>query len=107
MENRIERVEPIKPKDITNNLEDIIHPAIIKAVNALLKERYRGSSVSIKTKEISNKATQFCSELTEREIYDKKHLDFEPIFRKAGWKVEYKSPDRDESFDPYFSFSAK
>jgi len=105
--NRAERVEPIKPKDIINNLTDIIHPAIIKAVNELLKEKYRGSSVSIKQKEIVSKALSICSEITRNEIFEKNWMDFESVFRKAGWDVRYNSPDRDESFDEYFTFSAK
>ena len=107
MEKRIERVEPIKPKDIMDNLDDIIHPAIIKAVNALLKEKYRGGTVTIKQKDIVSKAKEFCPELTSNEIFDKEHMDFEPIFIKAGWKVTYDKPGYNESYEPYFEFSAK
>ena len=106
--NRAERVEPIKPKDIMNNLSDVIHPAVIKAVNELLKDKYRGSSTSIKQKEIVAKAISLCSEITKDEIFEKKWMDFESIFRKAGWDVHYHSPDYTEnSYDEYFTFSAK
>jgi hypothetical protein len=105
--NRTERVEPIKPKDIMDNLEDIIHPAVIKAVNELLKEQYRGTQVTIKQKDIATKAVALDSSITEEEIYKKKWMDFEHIFYKAGWEVKYNSPDRDESYDEFFQFSAK
>lgn len=101
------KIVPITPKEIMNNLEYIIHPSIIKAVNCLLKERYKGREVIIKQKEIIKKSKEFTPSLTEREIFDDHHMDFESIFRKAGWKVEYHSPDRDESFEEYFRFSAK
>jgi hypothetical protein len=104
---RTERVEPIKPKDIIDNLDDIIHPAVIKAVNTLLKEQYRGGTTRITLKEISKKAKEICPELTTKEMEDKKHLDFEPVFRKAGWKVTYDQPGWDESYDSFFEFSAK
>lgn len=107
MEKRIERVEPIKPKDIMDNLDDIIHPAIIKAVNYILREQYRGSAVTIKQKDITSKAMEFCPELTSKEIFEKKHMDFESIFEKAGWKVRYDKPGYNESYEPYFEFSAK
>jgi hypothetical protein len=104
--SRVKRVEPIKPKDILDNLEDVIHPAVVQAVNELLKEQFRGGSCTIKQKDIESRAKKI-SGVTSTEIYDKKWMDFEPIFRKAGWKVSYNSPDRDEDFDSYFSFSAK
>lgn len=107
MSKRIARVEPVKPKDIIDNLDDIIHPAVIKAVNALLKERYRGGSATIKLKEVIKKAREFCPELTEKEMEEKKYYDFEPVFQKAGWKVKYDQPGYNESYDSYFEFSAK
>lgn len=107
MTKRIERVEPIKPKDIIDNLDDIIHPAIIKAVNFLLKEQFRGGSTAIKQKDIEAKAMEFCSDLTSKEIYDKKHMNFEKVFEKAGWIVKYAKPDWDENYDAYFKFEAK
>jgi len=106
--NRAERVEPIKPKDIMDNLSDVIHPAVIKAVNELLKEKYRGSQVSITQKAIAAKAVSICSDITKDEIFEKKWMDFETIFRKAGWDVRYHSPDYTENYyDEYFTFSAK
>ena len=108
MSNRAERVEPIRPKDIIDNLNDIIHPAIIKAVNELLKEKYRGSQVSITQKDIVSKSISICPELKKDEIFEKKWMDFESIFRKAGWDVRYHSPDYTEDYyNEYFTFSAK
>lgn len=107
MTKRVERVEPIKPKDIMDNLDDIIHPAVIKAVNAILKEQYRGNSVTILQKDIVKKAKELCPGLTSDELFEKKHMDFEPLFRKAGWKVTYDKPGYNESYEPSFEFSAK
>lgn len=107
MTKRIERVEPIKPKDIMDNLDDIIHPAVIKAVNAILKEQYRGDSVTILQKDIVKRAKEFCPELTSAEMFEKKHMDFEPLFKKAGWIVKYDSPAYCETYEPSFEFSAK
>ncbi|HUS50730.1 MAG TPA: hypothetical protein VMZ91_11240 [Candidatus Paceibacterota bacterium] len=105
--NRTERVEPIKPKDIMDNLSDVIHPAIITAVNEILKEQYRGNSATIKQKDIISRALTLCPEITQNEIFDKKWMDFEHIFKKAGWDVKYDGPGYRESYDAYFVFSAK
>lgn len=104
---RTERVEPIKPKDIIDNLDDIIHPAVIKAVNELLKEKYRGSEVNIKQKDIVAKILSINPEITTKEIDEKKWMDFEPIFIKAGWIVKYDKAAYNEDYDSYFTFSAK
>lgn len=98
--------KPITPEFIENNLEYIIHPAVLQAVNELLKENYRpGKSVTIKQKEIVKKSISICQDLTSNEIFEKKWMDFESIFIKAGWKVKYDSPSWDESFEEYFTFS--
>lgn len=107
MSKTINKIKPVTPKEIMENLEYTIHPSIIQAVNCLLKEKYKGKEVSIKQKDILKKAREFTPELTNQKIFDNHYMDFESIFRKAGWKVEYHSPDRDESFEEFFRFSSK
>jgi hypothetical protein len=98
--------KPITPEFIENNLEYIIHPAVLQAVNELLKENYRpGKSVTFTVKKVVNKAMSICPEITSEEILEKRWLDFESIFRNAGWKVKYDSPAWDENYEQYFEFS--
>lgn len=100
-------VKPISPKEIMGDLEEIIPPAIIQAVNNLLKKKYRGSTVSIKQEEIVKEAIRIDSSLTSAKIYDNKWMDFEPIFRKSGWIVSYDKPGWDENYDAFFQFKPK
>ena len=56
------------------------------------------------------KINLFLSSSIDREIYlknqyEKKQLDFEDLYRDAGWKVTYNTPDRDQSFKEYFKFT--
>lgn len=105
--SRTERVEPIKPKDILNNLEDYISPVIIRAVNEILKEQFRGGSVNITTKEIQAKVRQLSPEDGDVILSGNKWMYFEPIFQKAGWNVAYDQPGYSESYDSFYTFSEK
>jgi len=104
--NKEDQVKPISPKEIIDNLEYIIPPAVLRAVNELLKEKFRGSSVSINQSEIIRLATKYDNSLVGK-FFENNYLDFEKVYQKVGWKVTYHSPDRDESFKEYFEFSPK
>jgi hypothetical protein len=100
-------VKAIKPSDIMDNLDTIIDPAVIQAVNEILKEKFRGDSVTILQKDIVSRAIKINSKLTSDILYKNHHLDFEPIFRKAGWSVSYDKPGYNESYEASFEFKPK
>lgn len=99
-------VQAIKPSEIMDNLDTIIDPAVIQAVNEILKEEFRGGSVTIRQKYIVSRAITINPKLTSDILYKNHHLDFEPIFRKAGWSVIYDKPGYNESYEAFFEFSA-
>jgi hypothetical protein len=66
-----------------DNLGKIIPSVVFEAVNYLLKEKYRGSSLSIKQDEIINKIISLNSSIT-RLIILKKYLDIERIYSDNG-----------------------
>lgn len=98
---------PIKPQEIIENLDKIIPQVVIKAVNELLKEQYRGQAVTIKQKDIVARIQLFDSSLTNEVINKKKYLDFEKLYRDNGWSVSYDGPGFNESYDATFTFKAK
>ncbi len=100
------QIKPVSPKEIIDNLEHIIPQAVLRAVNELLKEKFRGSSVAIKQKEIIRLAQNYDNSLVGK-FFENHYLDFEKVYQKVGWKVSYHKPDRDESFQEYFEFSPK
>jgi hypothetical protein len=63
-------VKPITPEEIMDNL-GIIPSVVFEAVNYLLKEKYRGSSLSIKQDEIINKIISLNSSITRLIILKK------------------------------------
>ncbi len=42
-----------------------------------------------------------------KQLFEKGWLDVEPIFKKAGWDVEYDKPGYNESYPATFKFSRK
>ncbi len=97
---------PITPGFIEDNLEYIIHPAVIQAVNELLKDSYRpGKRVTFTVKKVIQKAKSICPELTTKEIEENKWLDFESVFRNVGWKVKFDTPGWDENYEQFYEFS--
>lgn len=107
MTKKTSKTKALSPTDIIKDLDSIIPESVITAVNNLLKEKYRGHSVTLKQKEIVSAIIKLDPTLKRDKIFDNNYLDFEPIFAKAGWTVKYNSPDRDESFEEYFEFTPK
>lgn len=105
------RVEALSPKEILDGLNDIIPGFIIEAVNNLLKKEFRGGYATILQKDISAEAIRIAATqgktVTAQQIYDENWMDWEPIFRKAGWKVTYDKPGYNESYDASFEFKPK
>jgi hypothetical protein len=102
----VKLVEPLSPKDIIDNLINIIPATVITAVNNLLKLKFRGGEVILKQKDIIDEIIRLDNNLTSEEIFDKKWMDFDELYRK-DWFVTYVKPAYSESFDAYFAFSEK
>ena len=104
-----ENSKPIRPNEISVNLEKIIPDYVFEAVNDLLMENYRGTgSVNIKQDAIIAKIlVNPNTTITRKELFDKHYMDFESVYRDYGWKVFYDKPAYDENYDAYFTFSAE
>lgn len=94
----------LSPKDLKEAAErgDHIPDGVIKAVNQLLKENASSTYIVLKQCDVV-KAIKECMGVTTVPV---KWLDFEPVFRKAGWKVEYDKPGYNESYEATFAFRA-
>jgi len=98
--------KPFTPDFILQNKDKFIPQEMIKAVNILLSEKYNGNSATLKQFEIIQKFLEISgSKYSRNEIFDKHYLDFEEIFRNAGWEVKYDKPGYDEDYDENFKFT--
>ena len=96
-------IKPIRPEEITHNIPDFV----IEAVNKLIKKNWNGREAIIKQDEImalisSNDPND--DKPSRREIYEHNWLDFENLYREAGWVVMYDKPGYNERYDAYFQF---
>ena len=105
---RVKTVKPITPEQAKGKIKDVIPQAIIRAVNECISEKFRDNgSFTILQKDIIAKAIKFDERLTSHNIYEKKYMDFEALYRESGWKVSYDSPAYDENYEAYFTFEPK
>lgn len=101
--------KPITPKEAEERQIGGIPDFIVEAVNQLIAEGIGGGdSVRILQKDIVDLALKSAPEgITSAVIFNKKWMDIEPLFQKAGWIVEYDKPGYCESYEASFTFKKK
>ena len=91
---------PIKPEDVVPLRSKNIPDWVIEAVNRLVVANWR-----------SNQAIVYQDEIIRQYLgdgdFDYSWLDFEDIFREAGWKVVYDKPYSSETYKAHFTFKRK
>lgn len=104
--------KPITPAEAKKIKESRFPDFVIEAVNELLISSggyvrlLQGEVVNaIIDKMIANGDTRE-TEALRNEIYAQGWLDFEPLYRKSGWKVEYDKPGYNESYEAFYVFSS-
>lgn len=79
---------------------------VIEIVNNHISRKYSHGSACILQQDIVKDICE-TMQVTETEIYRNQWLDFENIFRKAGWDVDYDKPGYCESYSASFTFTPK
>lgn len=98
------RPRPLAPHEVVEAKKELIPDVVIETFNTLLAERGMDGHVTIYQDEVV--AQLEALGLQRREIYDRHWLDVEPLYREAGWTVEYDKPSYgDNDFRAYFQFS--
>jgi hypothetical protein len=100
------KIKPISPKEVQIEKLNNIPEKMIEVVNSLIVKKFSGYSATILEKDI---VAAFSKEtgITSKEIYDNHYLDFEDLFRKAGWVVEYDKPGYNETYSANYTFKKK
>lgn len=96
-------VEPIRPEEVATLKIVVIPDEVIHAVNVLIAKNYSNGSSTVYQREIIA-ALEECG-ISRSKAYDSHYLDFEEIYRAAGWKVKYDKPGYNETYDAYFRFT--
>ena len=96
-------VKPITPNEAESKRLESIDPEMIEAVNELLAKEVSNGYAKIMQKDIE----KLYRKKKRVATMDIRQLDFEDIYRKAGWKVSYDKPGYNESYEPSFEFKRK
>jgi len=103
-------MKPITPSEAGIKKNEAIPDKMIQAVNELIVSHIDlGGNVTIPQEKIVERFLELTKgEISRREIFEKHYLDFEPLFKKAGWDIEYHKPCYgDSNFKEYFEFKKK
>lgn len=92
-------MEPIKPSEV---LRKHIPDFVIEAMNELLMER--GADTYYLEEVVQRILAKAPPGTTKAMIFKNNWCDFEPLYRKAGWKVEFDTPDMYSTGQPLYRF---
>jgi|ERR1041385_3448297 hypothetical protein len=95
--------EPIKPEQIAEKKQAIIPDVVIDTLNTLIAQRFSEGVAVVEQGELIGMLV--ARGLVRREIFGNQWLDFEDIYRKAGWNVVYDKPAYNETYEPTFTFT--
>lgn len=108
MENR---VLSIKPEEIIEKKQASIPDQVFEAVNEMIVKKWNGSDSTFRQEDlvalILEKFSESDLEQNRRKLFDNHWLDFEDVYRKAGWKVVYDKSAYNESYPATFAFSRR
>lgn len=97
--------EPIRPEQVAQAKTAQIPAVVLVVFNELITKAWDGRTAVVRQDEIVETILDRDTSLTRGEIFDGHLLDVEPIYRDAGWGVEYDKPGFNESYEPVFTFS--
>ena len=97
-------IEPIKPSEV----KQIIPEWVIKGANECIQKHYHHLH---KESHFTQDALIDCilkykpnEEIDRNTLFNNHWLDIEPIYRIAGWEVEYDKPSYCETYPANFTF---
>jgi len=101
-------VKAISPQDVAVQKAEAMPDAVLEVWNNLIAMRYSGSGrVYVHQCDAIAALMPLTPNGNSRQhIFDNGWLDIEPIFRAAGWYVNYDKPGYNETYEPIFTFRA-
>ena len=97
-------MKPLSPEEVLEQRHEAFPDFVIEAVNTLLKRNYNGCDCVITLKEVEK---EIKSRKPPELDWEQWWLDFESIYRKAGWSVVFDKPGYNESYPSTYSFTRK
>lgn len=98
-----ENVRPISPEELDSR-EHLIPEQVIAAVNTLLAKNYDQKTGKAQLRQSDIVFLAVSLGLKSTDIFNNCWLNFEDLYRRAGWVVKYDKPGYNESYEPVFYF---
>lgn len=99
-------MKPIKPSQVKEKTP-LIPDSIIECVNNMIENKWDGFESKFYQKDLLKEVLEKDKALSKEEIFQKKFLDFEYLFRKSGWIVAYDKPAYNETYEAFWIFRKK
>jgi hypothetical protein len=101
-------IKPITPQEVSEQKIKNIPDNVINCWNKAIVRNCKGggSYATIFQSEIVGLLAD-AMEVSREEVFASDWLDIEPIYRAAGWKVEYDKPGYNETYVAYYTFNKK
>lgn len=97
-------IQPIKPNEIPQRQMDAIDDAVVEVWNNLIIKNFRGNQAVVYQDDAIT-VIQNAMGVDRSDVFENGWLEIEPLFRRAGWKVEYDKPGYNESYRASFTFT--
>lgn len=102
------KVKPLTPAQAGKIKLAEIPDFVIQAVNNLLLRNHTKGAITILQKDVVTEILNLAEpKMTRDELFKSGYLNFEPIFRKNSWGVEYDKPAFNETYEAKFIFTPK
>lgn len=98
-------MKAITPREAKASSGICIPDVVIEVFNKLIETKLDRWTAIIGQEEIIEVLVQ--RGLKRNEIFEKHLLDVEPLYRNAGWVVEYDKPGYNEGYEATFTFTAR
>lgn len=99
--------KPITPNEAKKSTSSAIPSFVIEAFNEMISTRLRRGVARFDLKEVADLAMSKAPPGFERQtLWDRNYMDVEPLFERAGWKVQFDKPGYCESYEAFFVFRA-
>lgn len=98
---------PITPQEAEESLAGNIPEEVLSVFNTLIAAGFSGgdSKSTIRQEDVIKVLVN--QGFKRADIFYNGWLNVEPLYRKAGWKVEYDKPAFNESYPATFTFSKR
>ena len=96
--------KPITPDEAVAQKQGATPPEVFEAFNACIARHFDGNFARFTMAEAVGELKAHLPAELHAEIYRRRWLDVEPVYRAAGWRVKYDRPGYNESYEAAFEF---